>query len=249
MAVITVHAAGLHRALMHGERSQETRSAVAGVGCRMPFGIPGSEWKFRLSSVQCLYLRFLVHAENQHVIRRIHIQTNNGRLFGLKFRIWALAAPVMNLVGLERRSFQNPMNRCAPQTGYTSKLSSTPGVRSSKRLLTRQPHHIGTLPRGNAGGQLSGLILETVHSWLKIAFATSGNSSGSIRSTLISPDVRPSADEQDHLSPPTISLLSPMRTNPHFQRSLLLSSQLKRNRLPGHAHDQMYSTLTSGTQH
>jgi hypothetical protein len=100
MAVVAVYAPGLHRALMHGERCQKTRSAAAGVGCRMPFGIPGSEWKFRLSSVQCLYLGFLVHAKHQCVVRRIQIQTNNSRLFGLKFRIWALAAPVMNLVGL-----------------------------------------------------------------------------------------------------------------------------------------------------
>lgn len=63
MAVVAVYAPGLHHALMHGERSQKTRSAVAGIGCRMPFGIPGSEWKFRLSSVQCLYSGFLVHAK------------------------------------------------------------------------------------------------------------------------------------------------------------------------------------------
>ena len=71
MTVVAVHAAGLHRALMHGERSQKTRGAVAGVGCRMPFGIPRSERKFRLSPIQRLYLRFLVHAQNQCILRRI----------------------------------------------------------------------------------------------------------------------------------------------------------------------------------
>ena len=65
MTVVAVHAAGLHRALMHGERSQKTRGAVAGVGCRMPFGIPRSERKFRLSHIQRLYLRFLVHAQKE----------------------------------------------------------------------------------------------------------------------------------------------------------------------------------------
>jgi hypothetical protein len=58
MAVVAVYAPGLHRTLMLGERSQKTRSAMAGIGCRMPFGIPRSEWKFRLSSVQCLYWDF-----------------------------------------------------------------------------------------------------------------------------------------------------------------------------------------------
>ena len=43
MAVVAIHTAGLHRALMHHERSQQTSGAVAGVGCCMPFGIPRSE--------------------------------------------------------------------------------------------------------------------------------------------------------------------------------------------------------------
>ncbi len=163
MAVVVVHATGLHRSLMHGKSSQETRGAAAGVGCRMPFGVPGSEREFRLSPVQCLYLRFLVHAENQSILRRIQIKTDNSRLFGFKFRIGALAAPMMNLVGFERGSLQNPVNRCGPQTGRASKLPSVPSVRSGKRPLTRQTNHLGTLPRRNAcRTPLPGPVVETI---------------------------------------------------------------------------------------
>ena len=73
MEVVAVHAPSLHRAFMHGKRSQETRGSVAGVGCCVPFGIPRYEGKLRLSPIQCLYLRFLVHTENQRINRRVEI--------------------------------------------------------------------------------------------------------------------------------------------------------------------------------
>ena len=202
----------------------------------MPFGIPSSERKFRLSPIQCLYLRFLVHAENQRILRRIQIQTNNSRLLGLKFRIWTLAAPVMNLVGLERGSFQNPVNRCAPQTCHASKLPSAPCVRSVKRPLTRQPNHLGTLPRRNTcGTPLSGLVLETVQPFGCKAL-TPLQTIRPVQSAACADLFERQAlcRQQDHVGTPTIPLLGPMRTNPHFQRGFLLNSQLEYHRLSGH---------------
>ena len=202
----------------------------------MPFGIPRSERKFRLSPIQGLDLRFLVHAQNQCILRRIQVQTDNCRLLGLKLRIRALAAPVMNLVRLERRTVQNSVNRCAPQTGHSSKLPSTPCVRSSKRPLTCQPNDLDLLPRRNARGTpLSGLVPETVQPFRYKAlspFETIGTVQSAAFADLF--ERQALCRQQDHARTPTVPLLSPMRTDPHLQRQFLLSSQLKFHRLSGH---------------
>ena len=236
IAVVAVHAAGFHRTLMHGERSQQTRGSVTSVGCRMPFGIPRSEREFRLSPIQSLYLRLLIHAKNQRILRRIQIQANNSSLLGLKFGIWTLAAPVMNLVGLELRTFKNPVNCRAPQTSHASKLASAPCIRSVRRLLTRQTNHLGSLPRRNSWGTtVSGLVLESVQSFVCKALAPL-HTIRPVQSAACAHLLQrqPICRQQNHLGTSTITLLSLVRPNPHFQPSLLLSSQPKFYRAPGH---------------
>jgi hypothetical protein len=76
VAVIAVHSAGFHCALVYCKSSQQTRSAVPGVGSRMPLGISGPERKYRLDSIQRLYVRFLVQAEDQRIFRR---DSNTGQ--------------------------------------------------------------------------------------------------------------------------------------------------------------------------
>ena len=121
----------------------------------------------------------------------------------------------MNLVRLQRCTFQNPVNRCAPQTGHATELPSTPCVRSGKRPLTRQPNHLGTLPRRNARRAApSRLVLETVKPFGCKAL-TPLQTIRPVQSATCAYLLQRQAlcRQQDHVGTPTIPLLCPRSGN------------------------------------
>lgn len=138
-------------------------------------------------------------------------------------------------------------------TGDASKLSPTPGVRSGKRLLTRQANHLGSLPRSDAGRPpLAGHVSKTIHPFCYKALSPF-ETIVSVQSTACADLLQRQAlcRQQDHLGSPTIPLLSSMRIGHTFNVDSCsdVNSNLTDFLAMEHPHDRMYSTVNSGTQH
>src|SRR5258707_4892752 len=76
-----------HRALQNVERSKQSGRSVALIIVRLSCWQAGSQGKNRLRAVQRLNLTFLIHAEDDRLIRRVYIEPHNVAHFPSKFRV------------------------------------------------------------------------------------------------------------------------------------------------------------------
>ncbi len=90
--------------------------------------------KLRLSAVKSLYLRLLVNGQHQRVLRRIQIQTEDGRLFLRELRVRTSAAPILDLVGFYLSFVENLMRRTHANAGRLSQFPHTPTVATVGRF-------------------------------------------------------------------------------------------------------------------
>src|SRR6266436_5235063 len=76
-----------HRALQNVERSKQSGRSVPLIIVRLSCWQAGSQGKNRLRAVQRLNLTFLIHTEDDRLIRRVYIEPHHVAHFPSKFRV------------------------------------------------------------------------------------------------------------------------------------------------------------------
>ena len=96
-AAVPAMAGADHRSSLHIERGKQGRRAVALVIVTAALGLSGPHRQQRLRPIQRLNLRFLIDAQHQCAVRRIHVQSNDvanlineQRIFGKFERLAAM---------------------------------------------------------------------------------------------------------------------------------------------------------------
>ena len=87
----------LHLCGRHIQRCEQLRGAVPFVVMRSPGDLDRPHGQLRLTAVQRLHLRLLIHAEHHRIVRRVGVQTHHVDEF----------LPELGIVGHSERS--NPM--------------------------------------------------------------------------------------------------------------------------------------------
>jgi len=98
-----------HRALQNVERSKQSGRSVALIIVRLSCWQAGSQRKNRLRAVERLNLAFLIHAEDDRLIRRVYIEPHNVAHFPSKFRV-VTEFEGLHSMGLQFVLLPNPLH-------------------------------------------------------------------------------------------------------------------------------------------
>ena len=106
-----------HLARFHVQRGKQGRRAVAHIVMRPPLDLPRAHGQERLSVVQGLDLTFLVDAQYQGLVRRVHIQPDNIPDFFDEQRV-ARELERFTAVRLQREGAPNPTHGALARRGF-----------------------------------------------------------------------------------------------------------------------------------
>jgi len=98
-----------HRPLQNVERGEQRGRSVPFVIVRLSCWQTGPQRKNRLRAVQRLNLAFLIHAEDDRLIRWVHIEPHNVAHFPSKFRI-VTELEGLHSMGLQFVLLPNPLH-------------------------------------------------------------------------------------------------------------------------------------------
>ena len=143
--VCTVHAAPLNRALVDRKSGKQAGGAIALIGSSQPLGVPRPHRQKRLGSVQRLNLGLFIHAQNNRIHRRLHIQPNDCGLLGGKFRIRTFAAPVAYFMRLQVARIKYTVDRRDGISCGISQLPYAPASAAVNWSRAGKSHHFKPL--------------------------------------------------------------------------------------------------------